>query len=171
MKDKPPKNIAASVRARLLDHAKIHGDVYQRVITRYAIERLLVRLSRTDEAASYVLKGAMLFLTWPDHAFRPTGDLDLLGRGDPDPMVIKALFAQVCQVSDEHDGITFDPATLKVEPVREEDKYQGVQLTLTGALAGAMIHVQVDIGFGDHVHYRPGKRFRAFCLGCTPREF
>lgn len=157
MSEKALKNPAASIRARLLDHAKQHGDDYQRVLTRYAIERLLYRLSQTEAAEHYVLKGAMLFVTWPEHVFRPTGDLDLLGQGDPDPAVIAALFARICEIKAVGDGIIFDPASLKVEAVREANKYQGVQLSLRGELAKAIIPVQVDIGFGDHV-YPPPKR-------------
>jgi len=157
MSEKALKNPAASIRARLLDHAKQHGDDYQRVLTRYAIERLLYRLSQTEAAEHYVLKGAMLFVTWPEHVFRPTGDLDLLGQGDPDPAVIAALFARLCEIKAVDDGIIFDPASLKVEAVREASKYQGVQLSLRGELAKAIIPVQVDIGFGDHV-YPPPKR-------------
>jgi len=158
MKVKPLKNSAASIRARLLEHAKQHGDDYQRILTRYAIERLLFRLSQTEAAERYVLKGAMLFVTWPEHVFRPTGDLDLLGQGAPDPVAISNLFALICQVDAPDDGIVFDPVTLKVEPVREADKYQGVQLSLKGELAKAIIHVQVDIGFGDHVYPLPMRR-------------
>lgn len=152
------KNPAASVRARLLDHARQNGDEYQRVLTRYAIERFLFRLSQTEEAERYVLKGAMLFVTWPEHVFRPTGDLDLLGHGNPDPAAITELFTRICQVEAPADGINFDPATLRVEPVREADKYQGVRLTLKGELAKAMIHIQVDIGFGDHVYPPPTRQ-------------
>lgn len=155
MKIKPLKNSATSVRARLLNHAKQHGDDYQRVLTRYAIERLLFRLSQTEATESYVLKGAMLFVTWPEHVFRPTGDLDLLGQGDPDPATITKLFTRICQIEAPDDGIVFDPTTLKIEPVREAEKYQGVQLSLQGELAKAVIHVQVDIGFGDHVYPPP----------------
>jgi Nucleotidyl transferase AbiEii toxin, Type IV TA system len=111
-------NAAASIRARLLDHAKRHADDYGRVLTRYAIERLLFRLSQTEATESYVLKGAMLFVTWPEHVFRPTGDLDLLGQGDSDPMAITELFTRICQVQAPNDGIVFDPATIKIEPVR-----------------------------------------------------
>ncbi len=152
------KNPAASVRARLLDHARQNGDEYQRVLTRYAIERLLFRLSQTEEVERYVLKGAMLFVTWPEHVFRPTGDLDLLGHGDPDPAAITELFTRICHVEAPADGITFDPVTLRVEPVREADKYQGVRLSLKGELAKAIIHIQVDIGFGDHVYPSPTRQ-------------
>lgn len=158
MKVKALKNSAASVRARLLDHARQHGDNYQRVLTRYAIERLLFRLSQTEAAERYVLKGAMLFVTWPEHVFRPTGDLDLLGQGDPSPESITELFTRICQVQVPDDGIVFDPATLKVEPVREADKYQGVRLKLKGELSKADIQVQVDIGFGDHVYPPPTRQ-------------
>jgi hypothetical protein len=155
---KPLKDPAASIRQRLLNHAKAHGDDYQRILTRYAIERLLFRLSQTEARDSYVLKGAMLFVTWPEHSFRPTGDLDLLGHGDPDPAAITALFAQICQVEVPEDGVIFNPDTLKLESVREEEKYQGVRLTLRGHLGTAVIPVQVDIGFGDRVYPAPSRR-------------
>ncbi|MGX9576931.1 nucleotidyl transferase AbiEii/AbiGii toxin family protein [Mesorhizobium sp. f-mel] len=143
------------MRARLLNHARQHGDDYQRVLTRYAIERLPFRLSKTEAAARYVLKGAMLFVTWPEHVFQPTGDLDLLGEGSPNPVSIAELFVRICQVEAPDDGIKFDADSLKIEAVREADKYQGAQLSLTADLAGAKIHVQVDIGFGDHVYPSP----------------
>jgi hypothetical protein len=151
----PLKNPAASVRARLFAHAKKHGDDYQRVLTRYAIERLLFRLGRTDAVERYMLKGAMLFVTWPKHVFRPTGDLDLLGQGNPDPPAIAELFTRICQVEFPEDGIKFDLASLKVEADREDDKYQGVKLRVEAELAGAIIPVLVDIGFGDHVYPSP----------------
>jgi len=158
MTAKPLKNPAASIRARLLAYAKQHGDDYQRILTRYAIERLLFRLSQSDAAQRYVLKGAMLFVTWPEHVFRPTGDLDLLGQGEPDPTAINELFTRICMIEVPDDGIIFDPATLKVEAVREANKYQGVQLGLEGELAKARIPVQVDIGFGDHVYPPPTRQ-------------
>lgn len=152
------KDPAASIRARLLAHTKKHHDDYQRVLTRYAIERLLFRLSKTEAAEHYVLKGAMLLVTWPEHAFRPTGDLDLLGQGDPSPAVIAELFASICQVEAPFDGMRFDPASLKVEAIREADKYQGIRLSLKGELSKAMTTVRVDIGFGDHVYPPPTRR-------------
>ncbi|WP_184715260.1 nucleotidyl transferase AbiEii/AbiGii toxin family protein [Caulobacter sp.] len=155
MKGKIIKDPAASIRARLLAHAKAKGDDFGRVLTRYAIERLLFRLSQTQAAERYVLKGAMLFVTWPEHVARPTGDLDLLGQGDADPEALRALFASICAVELPDDGIRFDPSTVKVEPVREADKYQGATLSLKATLAGALITVLVDIGFGDNVHPAP----------------
>ncbi len=166
MKDKVIKDPASSIRARLFTHAKANGDDFQRILTRYAIERLLFRLSQTQAAERYVLKGAMLFVTWPKHVLRPTGDLDLLGQGDPDPDALIEVFTRICQVELPDDGILFDLATLKVEPVRDSDKYQGARLSVKAGLSGAVIAVLIDIGFGDHV-YPPPKRetFPSLLLG------
>ncbi|WP_048851860.1 nucleotidyl transferase AbiEii/AbiGii toxin family protein, partial [Komagataeibacter europaeus] len=98
MKDRILKNPAASIRAKLHSYARQHSDDFQRVLTRYAIERLLFRLSQTDAVERYVLKGAMLFVTWPQHVFRPTGDLDLLGHGDPTPTALMELFTRICHI-------------------------------------------------------------------------
>ena len=152
------RDAGASVRQRLLDHAKRHGDDYLRVLTRYAIERLLFRLGQAAAAERYVLKGAMLFLTWPEHAYRPTGDLDLLGEGDPEPSVIADLFSGICRIACPEEGIAFDVRTIQVEPTREAETYRGVRLRLVGELAKARIPIQVDIGFGDHVFPAPRRQ-------------
>src|SRR3546814_20585183 len=82
------RNVGASVRARLLDRARREKTDFQILLTRYALERLLYRLSVSDQRERFVLKGAMLFATWRDDPFRPTRDLDLLGHGDADPAAI-----------------------------------------------------------------------------------
>lgn len=160
MSRRPLKDPAASIRTRLLAHARANREDFGRVLTRYAIERLLFRLGQTDAAEHYVLKGAMLFVTWPEHVARPTGDLDLLGAGDPNPDAVRALFVRICEVDLPEDGVRFDPTTVRVEPVREAEIYQGARLSLTARLAGAAIPVLIDIGFGDHVH--PPPRREAF---------
>lgn len=151
------KNNAASVRARLLQYAKQNDEGYQRVLARFAIERLLFRLGYTDAAEHYVLKGAMLFVTWPEQVFRPTGDLDLLGSGSANTDTLAQLFARICQVEVPDDGIVFQPETIEVEAVRGADKYAGVRVKLKAELARAIIPVQIDVGFGDHV-YPPAVR-------------
>ena len=55
------KDIAASVRARLLNIAKAEGVDFNQVLVRYALERLLYRLSQSAHADHFVLKGALLF--------------------------------------------------------------------------------------------------------------
>jgi len=47
MTREPVRNLAASVRARLLILAQEKGEDYQRILGRYAIERFLYRLGRS----------------------------------------------------------------------------------------------------------------------------
>lgn len=144
-------NIAASVRARLTNIAKAQGDVVDRVFLRYAIERLLYRLSLSAHRDQFVLKGAMLFSLWAPVPYRNTGDLDLLGVGNPAPDRMAAVFRSVCAQAVDDDGLTFDAASVRAESVRDDEDYSGVRLTLTATLAGARLPLQVDIGFGDAV--------------------
>lgn len=165
MTKRSPIDHAASARERLLQHAKQQRLDFQRVLTLYGIERLLARLCRTPDARDYTLKGAMLFATWDGFAMRPTKDVDLLGHGDPHPEAIRALFAQACEVQIPEDGIVFAPETIDVVAVREDELYEGVRVTVVGTLASARIRVQVDLGFGDHVHPPP---IRAALPGLLP---
>lgn len=96
-----PKNMAASVKARLTDLGRKQGEEFQLVLTRYAIERLLYRLAATPHAGEFVLKGAMLFRLWADSPHRPTRDLDLLGRGDPSVERLADVFLTVGQTAAE----------------------------------------------------------------------
>ncbi|MEO5811771.1 MAG: hypothetical protein ABIQ63_06610 [Rhodanobacter sp.] len=63
---------ADSVRARLLQRARQHGEDFNLLLTRYALERWLYRLSVSDQRAGFVLKGALLFSLWFDEPHRPT---------------------------------------------------------------------------------------------------
>jgi len=76
------KNIAASIRDRLLELARRRGEEFQLILTRYGLERLLCRLSQSEYRDRFILKGAMLFTLWGDQAYRATRDVDFLGFGD-----------------------------------------------------------------------------------------
>jgi hypothetical protein len=151
-----PKNVTASVRDRLTQRARANAENVQLVLTRYAIERLLFRLSLSAHRDRFVLKGAMLFTLWTPTPYRATGDLDLLGYGDADIDRIVAVFKEICAVGVPDDGVTFQPQTVHAEATRAEDEYEGVRLVLQATIAGARLPIQVDIGFGDAV--TPGTR-------------
>ena len=146
-----PRNIGASVRARLLDRARAERSDFQILLTRYALERLLYRLSVSRHRDRFILKGAMLFVTWVTDPFRPTRDLDLLGHGDNDVETIADTFRAICREPVTDDGVTFDVVGLQAAPIREEVEYGGVRVRTTATIAGARISIQVDIGFGDAI--------------------
>jgi len=72
------RGIGASVRSRLLTISKQRDQPFELLLTRYALERLLYRLSLSQYRNRFVLKGAMLVTTWFEDPHRPTRDLDLL---------------------------------------------------------------------------------------------
>lgn len=145
------RNVGASVRARLLDRARAEKMDFQILLTRYALERLLYRLSVSDQRERFVLKGAMLFATWRDDPFRPTRDLDLLGHGDPDPAAIAESVRAICSVAVPDDGVVFDVAGIEAAPIRDEAEYGGVRVRTSATIAGARLPIQVDVGFGDAI--------------------
>jgi predicted nucleotidyltransferase component of viral defense system len=118
------RDAGASIRARLLSLAREKGQAFDLLLTRYATERLLYRLSTTPHRDRFVLKGAMLMTTWFGDPHRPTRDVDLLGYGDPAPEPMLVVFREICAV-EENDGILFDVDALRVELIREELEYGG----------------------------------------------
>lgn len=144
------RNVGASVRQRLLNLAHARGQPLELLLTRYALERLLHRLSLSPYRERFVLKGALLLTTWFDEPHRATRDLDLLGFGDPSDDALLTAFREVMTIGVD-DGIAFDSAGLQIQSIREDMQYGGSRLRTTAALAGARIPVVVDIGFGDAV--------------------
>ncbi|HEB86363.1 MAG TPA: nucleotidyl transferase AbiEii/AbiGii toxin family protein, partial [Gammaproteobacteria bacterium] len=106
------KNIGASVRARLLGLSRANGQSFDLVLTRFALERLLFRLSQSRYAERFVLKGAMLLMIWFENPHRGTRDLDLLGFGDPSPDAMLATFREIL-AQDTGDGVAFDADALR----------------------------------------------------------
>ncbi|WP_273821494.1 nucleotidyl transferase AbiEii/AbiGii toxin family protein [Pseudomonas asplenii] len=144
------RNIAASVRTRLLNRARATKQDFNLVLTRYAIERLLYRISISKHANQFLLKGALLFDLWFDIPHRPTRDADFLGFGSAQLPHIEGLFKELCTI-EINDGVTFQPDTVHAAEIRKEANYAGVRVMLRGVIDGARCLIQVDIGFGDAV--------------------
>lgn len=148
------RNLAASIRARLKQHADVTKQDFNLILTHYGLERLLYRLSISNHAPNFLLKGALLFAFWYDVAHRPTRDADLLGFGPDDIETAVHNFREVCQTEVE-DGVVFDLNSVKGSLIRKEASYGGVRIDLQATLDGARIALQVDIGFGDAVTPAP----------------
>ena len=157
MTERQPKDLAASVRQRLLNWSQRQQLDFQYVLTRYGIERLLYRLSRSPFSDQFVLKGAMLFVAWEGWSPRPTRDVDLLGRGEHNADQLRSVFEALCRLEVEPDGLVFHPDMVKVTDLREDQAYGGQRVQLRASLGLARIDVQVDIGYGDAVLPPPAR--------------
>jgi hypothetical protein len=147
-------DLAASVRARLLNIAKAEQTDFNSVLVRYALERFLYRLGQSAHADRFVLKGAMLFNLWYAMPHRPTRDVDLLGFGPSDLQSIAQAFREIVAVAAQ-DGIVFDAASVRVEEIRKNAGYAGARVLVSAELAGARCKTQIDVGFGDAVTPEP----------------
>jgi predicted nucleotidyltransferase component of viral defense system len=149
----PIQNVPASVRQRLLNLARRQGEDFQFVLTRFALERLLCRLSLSSHSERFLLKGAMLLPVWSEEAYRPTKDLDLAVRDEISSDRISMIFRDLCLIPHPEDGLVFDPESIRVGRIRETqpEAEAGLRVQMVATLAAARIPIQVDIGFGDVV--------------------
>ena len=161
------RNISASVRDRLLNKARTEKLDFNLLLTRYALERMLYRLSISKQRDQFLLKGALLFDLWFDVPHRPTHDADFLGFGSAEIPHIEEIFRDICRIEVE-DGIAFQPDTVKAAEIRKEANYAGVRVTLLGMLDSARCPVQIDIGFGDAVVPGPDEVHYPVILGEMP---
>jgi hypothetical protein len=150
-----PKNLAASVKARLLAVADRRDESFNQLMGRFGVERLLYRLSQSRHADMFLLKGAMLFVLWDEKAPRPTQDVDFLALGPTELEDIAAIFREIVETSVPADGLVFQADSIRVEHIRAADAYGGVRVRLLALLGKAEVPLQVDLGSGDVVTPAP----------------
>jgi len=165
----PRKNIAESVRARLLNLSKQRGDEFQLTLANYVIERFLYRLGQSPLRDRFVLKGAVLFRVWMGQSHRPTKDLDLLGNGPSGLSEVAQAIREVCLVEAD-DGLVFDLDAIQAERIREDAEYEGVRIRFRAELAAAQIPLQIDVGFGDAITPEPSLTAVPSMLGMDPPQ-
>ncbi|MGB5107793.1 MAG: nucleotidyl transferase AbiEii/AbiGii toxin family protein [Candidatus Zixiibacteriota bacterium] len=151
MSKKQPTDLDASVRQRLLNLSRERKEDFNLILTRYAIERFLYRLSKSKHADRFILKGAMLMAIWIGEVHRPTRDLDLLGFGEAEAETLGAAISEICRAEVEKDGLEFDADGVDIEEIRENQEYPGQRVKVNVTLGNAKIRIQIDVGFGDAV--------------------
>jgi hypothetical protein len=152
--DRRRTNVAASVRQRLLNRARAEGRVFQELATLYVMERFLYRLGRSPHAENFVLKGGLMTLTWAGEHARLTRDIDLLGRGASTVGAVVDRVREVLCVEAE-DGVGFDVDSASGSEITVDATYVGARVVFRADLAGMIIKMQVDVGFGDAVVPEP----------------
>jgi hypothetical protein len=143
------RDVAASIRQRLLNEAKRQNRPFQELLQYFAMERFLYRLSVHPLADCFVLKGALLMTAWQTTQSRPTVDIDLSARTSNDHAHIRAFIEQLCAFRFDDDGIEFDGGRIGIAAIREDADYEGVRVQFEATLARAKVPMQIDLGFGD----------------------
>ena len=155
-----PKNLPASVKARLLNLAETRRETFNDLLARYGVERLLYRLGQSRHADRFLLKGAMLFVLWDDKMPRPTKDVDFLGYGRMEVDAVVAAFREIVATPVPADGLEFDAGSATGEEIREGQAYGGIRVKLEARLGTGRVRLQVDVGSGDSL--RPVRKKPTF---------
>ena len=92
---------------------------------------------------------------WRSPEFRPTMDIDMLGRTSNDETNIVSQIRDIMAVSVEPDGLTFATDSIQSEQITEDADYEGIRIRFRGNLDSARVTLQVDIGFGDIIYPGP----------------
>ena len=151
-----PRNVAASVRARLLNLAREQQVSFQRVLTRFALERFLFRLGVSPHKKHFVLKGAMLYAVWLEDPLRMTRDLDLLSLAESETVPLVKTIREICAQPVVNDGLHFDTENIFAQRFGVGPTRGGIRVRTFAQLGTAIILIQIDVGFGDAV--TPGPR-------------
>jgi len=142
-------NLGASVRARLLTLARKNNRDHNALLVQYAQERFLYRLSLSPHRDNFILRGALLFISYNLPLNRPTKNIDFLAQGiNQDLGSLKKVFLSIAGIHVE-DGIEFPSTSITVENIKDDIEYSGVRVRLKGTIGGAACSLQVDIGFKD----------------------
>ncbi len=150
------KNIAHSIKARLLNLSDHDNRRYQQLLIRYMQERFLYRLSQSRHYRNFILKGGALLYAYDKFLPRPTLDVDLLGVNisNSKEAIVEA-FKEIASSPITDDGLKFIPESVTASDIAVERKYPGVRIMLTAYLDTIKKDLMFDIGFGDVIMPNP----------------
>jgi predicted nucleotidyltransferase component of viral defense system len=146
------KNVAASVYAKLKAVAREQKLDMIAVLRRYAQERLLYRLSVSDVASDFCVKGGLLMTAYNDgNLLRPTEDIDFNGfRRDSTVETLYEALSSVLAARVDDDGVEFDIGTMKIERDRT-GIVTGGKISIQSRIFSARIEVRIDVSYGNAI--------------------
>ena len=142
-----------SVKARLKNFAIKSGCTFQEALTYYGLERTFYRISISEYADNFVLKGGIfLYALFGRNYERATTDVDLLAqRISNGSEEMKSVFQKIFS-RDVDDALVFDVDSITVEDITEFKEYHGLHVSFVGYLDRTKIPISIDIGFGDVIY-------------------
>lgn len=145
---------AGRVYNDLRNSARRERRATDEVMVEYVLERFLYRLATSPAGREhFVLKGGLLLAQFG--ARRTTRDIDILGQAftGEDTEIIRRVRAIAATEVD--DGVTFDGASLRTAPIRDDGRYHGLRLVMPASIARAQLKLQLDVSLGDPITPEP----------------
>lgn len=151
MKNKEIKNIGASMRNKLLNLSKETGRDYNALLRQFFQERFLFRLSISNYRDVLILKGALLLVSHNISRYRPTRDVDFLGKTVSNKLEdCKNIISEIVKI-DAKDGIVFDDEKIKAELITEDSDNNGIRISVPYKMDTIIGNLSIDIGYGDKI--------------------
>ena len=164
MTKKQITNVPASVRQRLLNISRKNKRPFNELMQYYAMERFLYRLSQSDYADSFILKGALALQVRTAEKFRPTMDIDISQKRNDEKSEIIKQMKNILSVKVKEDGLVFDLQSLRLEDIKRDAPYKGMRVLFCGTLDSAKINMQIDISVRDVIFPEPIKKMVFPCI-------
>ncbi len=145
---KKPGN-AMSLKALVKNIAKDKNISSQLVLQNYVLERLLVRISKSEYKYNFILKGGLLISSMIGLDTRTTMDMDTTIKGLAlTEQRINKIFTEICNI-DADDNLSFE--INRMEKIRETDEYGGIRVYFKAVYLPLKVPFSVDITTGDSI--------------------
>lgn len=129
--------------------AKELNIIPQAALQAYCLERLLERISLSDKAECFIIKGGFLISAFIGIENRSTKDIDTTIKGfDVTKENVSEIFKSICQIHVE-DQLNFEFD--RVEEIRETDDYPGIRVFLHANYSVMKTSLTVDVTTGDSI--------------------
>ena len=129
--------------------AEKYGISPQATLQLYCLERLLERMSKSEENDFFIIKGGFLIASLIGIGNRSTMDIDTTVKGfTVSKEKVKDIFSNICNINID-DQLTF---TLdRVEDIRETDDYPGIRVFILCEYGKIKSNLTVDVTTGDSI--------------------
>lgn len=141
---------AMQLKAKINNKAKELKIPAQIMMQNYLIECFLERLSKSEYANYFIIKGGILIASLVGLNHRTTMDIDVTVKNIPlKENEITKIISYVCSVSND-DDFTFHLD--RVEPIRDDDEYQGYRAFIIVEYEQLHNTITIDITTGDSIY-------------------
>lgn len=141
---------AMQLKAKINNKAKELKIPAQIMMQNYIMECFLERLSKSEYANHFIIKGGILIASLVGLNHRTTMDIDVTVKNIPlKENDISKIISYVCSVSNEDD---FTLHLDRVEPIRDDDEYQGYRAFIIAEYEQLHNTITIDITTGDSIY-------------------
>ncbi len=149
------KNIAVSIRNRLLNISNKNNRDYNAILRQYFQERFLYRISISAFRSQFILKGAFLLMQNEISKFRPTKDIDFLGISVSNEVEDCIDIIKEIASTNGDDGVEFIADKIEGKKIKEGADFDGVRIKVPYRMDTIKGYFSIDIGFGDKITNGP----------------